>query len=586
MIELIKSYISRLITFLKVHKLSILILLIFLVVAIIMYYPLSFNLGTRSVEDVPKDSAFNMWIMGWGSYALTHAPWRFFEANMFYPFQHVLAWGDNLFSVTLVATPLIMLFGIVIAYNSMLVISMALSGFTMFLLIKHLTKNVAAGFLAGVLWCVSVARLTSGYMQVLPMYWIPLIFLFSEKLRAKDSKKYFWFFVISLFMQLATGIYIAIYTIIALGIYFVALAAAKKLSKQLVWTYAKALAITGGLCIPIYLPSMIINFAHPTVRPVDQQVVLQWNDINPLFVPGLLFSKTAKAFGAMLSYRPSMHSLGLLLCFFLVASMVIALTRKGRMAKMHHSSTWAIPIAFLVIGIFGVLSTFGAHINLWDGRQLSNPFFTIPYQLMPGYKVMRIPARWEFIGTFGLAAFIGYYMSLPLKRIKPVWQVLVLVSVTGWLIIEHGIFNQGKHTAPNYATSPVYEWLSEQPGKEPIAELPVYPGKYYINNDYIEGPRTYFAAMHLRPRTGGAYSPFIPGRYTDQAGLINSLGDNPKTITYLKEIGIKYVILLPQDFKILGWDQNLGKLKKQQFDQLPYLTKVFDSDNGIAYEIH
>lgn len=102
---------------LRKHYKTLLALVGFIALAMLFWFPLSAHMRTRIFDANFGDSAFNMWIVGWGNHALLHAPWKFFEAPMFYPYQHVLAWGDHLFSVTLVTLPLVPLLGLLATYN-------------------------------------------------------------------------------------------------------------------------------------------------------------------------------------------------------------------------------------------------------------------------------------------------------------------------------------------------------------------------------------------------------------------------------------------------------------------------------------
>jgi len=585
--DLLKHYWTTVLRFAVKHRTTLLVLLAFSIIAVIFYYPLSFHILTRSPEDVPKDSAFNMWIISWGGHALTHAPWKFFEANMFYPYPHTLAWGDHLFSVTLLALPILPILGVLGTYNFLLIASLALSGFTMFLLIRYLTKSNGAGFLAGALWSISIARLSNWHIQILAMFWLPLIFLYAEKLREKYSRKLFWLLTFFIFMQLATGIYIALYTVMSFALYFLVLLICKKMHKKTAWALMKAWLIAGVLNFPIYLPSIVLNFMHPTVRSLDdnRHSSLAWHQLNPLSVPGRLWRLLVVEAGGKITYQPALFSIGLLLTILVATLLIFKLYKLAtNSSKISEDTNTPAAIAFLLLGTYGIIASFGPYITLWTGKTIKNLFFLVPYTLVPGYKVMRIPLRWQFIGIFGLAAFVGILVAKPLTNLKRSWQVLLIGLAVAWLFIEAAPFDQGTYIAPNYDKFPVYRWLAQQPGEFAISELPVYPGKYYLPNDYAEGLRTYFAATHLKQRTGGAFSPFIPNRYIDQAGTINSLGDDPKSIKLLKDIKIKYVILLPDDYKTI-WNVNLGPDKKAQFDKLPYLKKVFESNNGIAYEI-
>jgi hypothetical protein len=566
------------------HRVALLLLLAYIVLAMIFWFPLSIHLGSRVVDHPMGDDAFNIWILGWGNRALTHFPWRFFEAPMFYPYPHVLAWGDNLFAVTLVTLPLVPIFGLLATYNLVLLGSTALCGFSLYLLVNYLTRNKAAAFLAGALWVISYARTAQGYIQIITLWWLPLIFLFAEKLRHGGRKRYFVLLTAALFLQMTTGIYVALYTVLTFGAYVLMLALFRQLSKRVFLRYVKALLIAGVLAAPVFAPSIILDYLHPTVRGLSQQVGLQWQDINPLRIPGRLWYDIAAHFGWTSTQPVAQFSIGLVLSGLVIAGIVYFAWRLWR--KSVSKKELVLPATFLLIGVYGILAAFGPYIGTSPGKRIDNLAFLIPYRLVPGFKVMRLTLRWQFIGMFGLSAFAGYVLARIFTKWKLWMQIGFVIIAIGWLVIEQVAWNQvGLYPAPTLKQYPVYGWIKQQPGNFAIAELPIFDGVYYPPNDAIEGRRTYLQTLYWHPRASGAFSPFIPAGYPARAGLIDSLGDNNQAIAYLRKYNIKYVLVLPDDYATLGWGANGGAIEEKKLNGLPYLKKVFSSPNGVAYEV-
>jgi len=575
---------ARINSFFKTHRLELLLLLAYTSLAMIFWFPLSIHLRTWLFDPNFGDSAFNMWILGWGSHALLHAPWRFFEAPMFYPYHHVLAWGDNLFAVTLVTLPLVPIIGLLAVYNLVLVGSSILCGFTLYVLVNYLTKNKPAAFLAGSIWMLSYARIVQAYIQILPLWWLPLIFLFAEKLRRGQYKKIPWFFPLVIFLQLTTGIYVAVYTVISFAIYAVVLGLFGLVNKSTWKKFATSWLIAGACAVPIYAPSILLNIRHPTVRSLNDQVALQWADLNPLHAPGALWHKLLLHLGLTPSPQQAQFSLGILLSLLVTIGVAYGIWRIWRAKKIDKGH--ALPLAFLVLGSFALIAALGPNITLFQGHHVRNWLFILPYTLVPGFKTMRLTLRWQFIALMSLAIFASFLVARLLRR-WPIWLQVGLVSlaVIG-IVIEQAPWGGLGKPAPPLASAPVYAWLSQQPGQFAVAELPIYAGVYYGPNDAIEGRRLYFQTLSgWHPRASGAFSPYIPGSYPVRAGIIDSLGDNNQAIAYLRQYNIKYVLVLPNDYVTLGWGATGGADEEKKLNSLPYLKKAFTSPNGVAYQV-
>lgn len=570
---------------LRRHWKTLLILLGFAALAVLYWMPLSLHMRTRFFDPNFGDSAFNMWIVGWGNHALTHAPWNFFEAPMFHPYPHVLAWGDHLFSVTLVTLPLVPILGLLTTYNLILVGSSALCGFTLYLLVKYLTRNTAAAILAGSMWLLSYTRVVQAYIQILPLWWLPLIFLLAEKIRRGEWKRRIWWLSLVIFMQLTVGIYVAMYTAIAFGIYVAVLGLFRQIKKSVMVDYIKAWLVAGILALPVYLPSLILNFSRPTVRGLNEQASLKLVDLNPLHAPGVLWHSLLMKLGMQPDLRVAQYSLGVLLSLVVIVALGYGMWRVIQAKRIDPKK--ALPIAFLAIGVFSFLASLGPYVTIGN-HQIKNIFFLVPYILIPGFKVMRLTLRWQFIALFGLAVFASFPIAYVLrKQSRKVVASSICLAIL-FLIIEQVNWNRaGISKAPTLQSAPAYEWLSKQSGDFAIAELPIYPGVYYSKNDVMEGRRLYFQTLSgFHPRVSGAYSPFTPQGYAGRAGSLNGIGDDPKALRTARELKLKYIVFLPEDYTTLGWGEQTAKNKEQQLDNAPYLKRVFQSHKGSIYQIN
>src|SRR5688572_2363697 len=122
-----------------------------------------------------------MWILAWGA---EHVPrlltgsisWTgFWNGNIFHPEPLALALSEHLFGQTLQILPVYWLTGnIILCYNLLFISTFALSAFGTYLLVRDLTGDRRAAFLAGLIYGFLPYRIASvPHLQVLSSQWMP-----------------------------------------------------------------------------------------------------------------------------------------------------------------------------------------------------------------------------------------------------------------------------------------------------------------------------------------------------------------------------------------------------------------------------
>jgi hypothetical protein len=242
-------------------------------------------------------------------------------------------------------------------------------------------------------------------------------------------------------------------------------------------------------------------------------------------------------------------------------------------------------VAFLFVGIIGILGALGPIIYWMDGSLGNNAFHAFLYHYFPGYEVIRIPWRWFFFALFGISVFSAWAAAPLLARVKPLWQYAFLALFTIWILFEQS--PAPIKTYPNFMLRdyPVYNWLAEDKEEYPIVELPIYPGRSHHGNDIIEARRMYFSTFHWKKRASGAISPYVPDSYIANAGLMNSLGENPEALQFIINHRIRYVIFFPEDVRTLGGNEEEIAVMKQRLDQEIGLEKVHEFPESTVYAV-
>jgi hypothetical protein len=95
------------------------------------------------------DGRLNAWILAWDAHALVHAPSSIFQAPIFHPLPDALAFTENLLLPAALVAPVELAGGPVLAYNLLFLLSASLSGLGTELLVRRVTGDRLAAFVAG-----------------------------------------------------------------------------------------------------------------------------------------------------------------------------------------------------------------------------------------------------------------------------------------------------------------------------------------------------------------------------------------------------------------------------------------------------
>src|SRR4029077_9072834 len=104
------------------------------------------------------DGRLNAWILAWDVHALLHEPLRLFDAPAFHPLPDALAFSENLLVPAILSAPFQWVGGPVLAYNAALFLSMLVSGLGVEALVRRVTGDRLAAFVAGALFAAGAHR--------------------------------------------------------------------------------------------------------------------------------------------------------------------------------------------------------------------------------------------------------------------------------------------------------------------------------------------------------------------------------------------------------------------------------------------
>ncbi len=399
-------------------------LFFYLCLAVATTHPLWLHLADAVPGDI-GDPLLNTWILAWDTHALLTDPLHLFDANIFYPLPHTLAYSEHLLSTAALGLPLGLVSGEpVVAYNLSLLLSFPLAGLGMYLLVLHWTGRRQAAFLAGLAFAFTPYRLAAiAHLQLMTVQWLPFSLLALDRLleQGVGSREYgvgrgrqgaenkttaFVLrpssFVLFTTLQILTSWYLAVFTVLVLGLYTLGWWAAHwrrsrgpvprdlaGLAPQGFAGLATSLLIVAGLTLPFALPYLGVLPQLQAARPASLAASFAAHPTD--FLTAAPFLRTAGPLTQRLAGRPGFTEENTL--FLGVVTPLLALVGLA-LAAGQRAGRWRI-VTLAAILTMSVTLTF------------AGPYRTLT-RFLPALTVVRVPPRWIIPATFALAAMAGY----------------------------------------------------------------------------------------------------------------------------------------------------------------------------------
>jgi hypothetical protein len=553
------------------------ILLFFLILALVFTRPM-ITKGSDHVYREPYDPMFQAWTLAWDVRALTHDPLNLFNANIFFPNQYTLAYSDHQVATAVMSMPLMAATGNPIqAANYMLIFNFFLCEVGAYLLVMHLTQSRLAGVVAGIAFAFALPRMAQmGHLQLSAAAFIPLCLLFlhrySEEGRPRDAAVCGLFLVLETLSTWYYGMILAFAILIFLIVRFIM----KRRAFTLKWiaTFAAVIAVAVLVVVPFGLPYQRIHEKDPRYhRDIDEVTLFSADvrDFTAAAEDSLVWRNVTAAARNEANERGGKTERSLfpgLVPLILGIAGAAYLFAQGRGAARFDVRYYVTLAAAAFLMCLGTSFFFFGH-------KLAIPMpYHLFYYAFPGFKVMRVPARFSILISLSLAVLSGFAVKGMMswlgrrRRGKALLTLLVSVVVLGLLLVDLMPVSLPMTRIPLKDQFPgIYTWLAERQGEAPTAELPLAdynPRTFNAGIQYEptwaerEGPRTYFSTLHWKKIFNG-YSGFIPTTYYMGVKVMSNF-PSQKSIDFLRNMGIEYVIvhgrlLEPAKLQsVLDWD--------------------------------
>lgn len=570
------------------YKKHVLVTLLYLVVALVMFYQITLHITTVA-PGTGADTYQNLWDVWWVKYAVFNL-----HSNVFY--THMLFWpvGASLAFQTLspllglVSSPFQMLGGTVFGYNVMFFVGFALSGLCMFVLADYLTKNNYAALIAGFIFAFSAFHIAQSFSHIhyTNIEFIPLFLYFF--LRVLNEKRSYLniigmsasFALTTLIGNIEQTIMLFLAFVLILVIYLFYKETRKRMiSRNFVislvlfvvlalvigaWNFVpliKAITQSGGLGIANYLNTPQTN-AEWSASPLAF--------LLPSYYNGLIYHSGVPQWVYNSLYVPDPVEKVAYVGYVVIALLILAVYKYRK--EMLPWAICAVVFAWLSLGpAFGLYSV---------------------YHAMPAINVIREPGRFDLMASLFVAIIGAYGAKALFEMFAPEhnkgrngFALVMLVVILALMFVENNGMVIGASSPFTTAISvpKFYNEIANVPGNFSVLEIPALPAGF--NNTYLyPGEETFYTSITKKPLVGG----YLGGRQNITSTLLlyniplvietTTLIDNGSAY-YLSPVTENYTnqtLLTLYNYNTEFVTVHYGAFSQQELNQLlSYMESVF-----------
>src|SRR5262245_55583881 len=230
-----------------------------------MTWPLASPAGPIVVPDM-DDSYFNIWRISWVAHQLVRHPAALFDANIFHPATHTLAYSDAMLLVGLAGAPFIWAGAPPAAVqNGLMVTAFVTSAWAMYVLARRLTADRGAALVAATIVGFAPYRFTHlAHLELQWLVWMPLALLALHALVERPRITTGLALGACLAGQLLCSIYYGVFLILFAGAAWIFLVAAHGWRERLLASTAAAALPLALVAVPYLMPYAASREAHGT----------------------------------------------------------------------------------------------------------------------------------------------------------------------------------------------------------------------------------------------------------------------------------------------------------------------------------
>jgi hypothetical protein len=524
----------------------------FIGMSIVMTYPMIMKMRTEAIGAGGGDGTYFIWLVAWYQKALFQLKISpFFAPYLNYPQGWNLASTDITPAMVALALPGSLLVSPTFGYNFAMLLSFILSGWGMYLWVKHLTGDSLAGLVAGTVFAFlpfRMAHFVVGHLSLAGTQWFPFYFwgLFDLLKQEKFSWKPVLMAGISAGLIGMTSPYYVYMTILISGVFllgFIIFKGYQRLKYAVFWKSLLAFGLLAAVLVGLsMLPYLSLNSENGLVsRSVDY---LNRYSASPTdyVIPSIkqfLWGKWIDDTFSPEIFQESTLYIG-------AVAFVLAVIAWIKRRQLRHPELADIAI---LVAAAGFVLSLGIQLH-WLGKiVVSLPRFLQPifhrthmptiylpaYYLhlyLPFFSKMRVMMRFGLFALIfsSMMAGLGAYLLTKSASLKVKRWVGVILLVLVFIDFYPGVLKGFSITQAR----PVDSWLATQPDTGAVAQFP-------FTQESDQG-QVYNTLVYQKPFLGGYFNANSPEQY-ERIQTVMATFPSQDSVNQLKQLGVTYVVV-------------------------------------------
>ena len=504
------------------------------------------------IEDL-GDPLLNAWILSWDHFALFHQIGDFFQANVFWPHDSSLAYGEHMLTQAVLALPFRLFTSHPAAIHNLSVLQgLFLSAVGAYLLGLHYFRRIAPATVCAVAYGFAAYRVNQAlHLQLIHGEFLPLMILAFERALSGGGRRWRWALALVSLGQWLTSWYWAVFTFWCVAPYMAARLWQERraLSARRLASVIIPLALAAAAALPMAWPYIHFKQGNVMFRPREASAPFSARPSDYLAASRrtLLYTPFIRTeSGVERSLFP-----GLFVAGGLFAALALALKDASRRRTKKNNPQSAIPHSdnpqsaihnpqsehsafplglWLILTLALLAFTFGPQATLHGGgRPVAIPLPLALLRWFPMADQMRVPARWMLPALLGLALLCAEaWRRLAAARWRAARPLAALATLL--LLAETLTRPMAFGTVPRERPA-VIDWLNRQPYPSPTLFIPFAYERVMLE-----------AAWLRQPLLNGSNGYFPPMHIAVTLSLIQSF-PNPYALGALRALGTRFVVI-------------------------------------------
>ncbi len=550
---------------LRKHHRDLAVLGVYCVLTLAMTWPLITRMSTHLAGD-DVDVWINPWATWWTRQALNKGLNLYYTDYLFYPQGVSLVFHSFSHVNTALALALEPLVGVIAAQNVTTLLAYALSGFSMYLLVKELFQNRAASFVAGVVFAFSPYHVDQAlHPVIISTQWMPLFLLFFIRVLKGGGVKDAIAAVAFLLLTALTSWHLFLFTVILASVYGSgkAVIAWRNRNRFVTRSLIVFAVLATVALLPLMWPMLREWFGSPSsygAAPVGEKRS-QSLDLLAFFVPTCRHPFWGHLTNSI-QLRTLARERSVFLGFCAIAVAVYGLVRRARPVML-----------WILTGLVFWGLSLGAYPRLWGTRLIMLPWS------IPLTQLFRASHRFHIVTTLAFAVLVGWGWKVAWETWSKKWGrpclSIATVLVSALILFE---YLSVPISTLSVQISPFVEGMGADSGDYAVIDLPLGRkfGRYYMFQQTFHGKRLVEGVVSRTPTE--AYT-FIRGdalwaELLENDDIDVTLRDVSRHLAYLSENNVRYVIV-HRDF--------LPKEQLARWRDYFTIAPLYEDDSIVVY---